>query len=275
MKHLAIVIVFYRPTQEMIIKTERLSEEFPVYVADNSDACVEISSRINYFPLYGNRGIAEAQNVAITKAINDGVDYILLLDQDSHLLSHDARKLAETFEKLQLKDEKIAAIGPYPINISEGKPYKTSLRHTVEKNAMVETLIASGTLIDVEAIRTVGMMDSSLYIDYVDFEWCWRVRDYGYHLYMTREVELLHQVGKGSLSFCGMTFILSAPFRYYYQYRNFLWLASRKYVPLKWKLNTAAHLLFQFILFLFHRLYKGNRKSILIKSLKGMKDGIR
>lgn len=56
-------------------------------------------------------------------------------------------------------------------------------------------LISSGSLIPVDALVEVGMNNSSLFIDLVDFEWCYRAKYAGYHVLMTSNVTMKHNVG--------------------------------------------------------------------------------
>lgn len=273
--HLVIIIVFYNPTDAMISRADTLSRYFRVIVSDNSDNGLKNNYEFEYIHNHGNIGIAEAQNIAICRAIKCNPEFILLLDQDSFFSEEEINTLVTIFCEISKEDPNIAALGPHPYNIYESKLYKTSIRNRRLNYDRVGALISSGCLIRKNALANVGLLDSSLFIDYVDFDWCWRALSKGYTLYMTKDVVLKHQVGKGTLSFCGMSFILSAPFRYYYQYRNSIWLATRKYVPKKWKLSTAIHLFVQLFLFLFHKSYRGNRKEILSNTLRGLKDGIK
>jgi rhamnosyltransferase len=43
--------------------------------------------------------------------------------------------------------------------------------------------------------------------------------------------------------------ILSSPGRYFYQFRNYLWLVRRKYVPLQWKIAMGIKYAARFIYF--------------------------
>lgn len=272
---LVVVIVFYNPTDSMISRADLLSHYFRVIVSDNSVESIKNKFDFDYIHNHTNLGIGEAQNIAINQAISYNPEYILFLDQDSTFSHEEIKELIKVFNQISRKDSNIAALGPYPFNIHDNELYKTTIGEIQAHYGQVEALISSGCLIKKSALMEVGLLDKNLFIDYVDFDWCWRALSKGYTLYMTKDVVLKHQVGKGTLSFCGMSFILSAPFRYYYQYRNYLLLVTQKYVPIKWKLSTAGHLFVQFFLFFFHKSYRGNRKEILSNTLRGLKDGIK
>jgi len=56
---------------------------------------------------------------------------------------------------------------------------------------------------------------------------------------MTSTVSINHQVGSKTINLGICRDIASAPFRYYYQTRNYLWLLRRSYVPKRWKITTG------------------------------------
>lgn len=271
----AIIIVFYNPTTEMVRRASLLNERYSVYVVDNSANALKSKPVFNYFPLYKNLGIGAAQNVAISH-LEGSEKYVLFLDQDSDMAIDEIAKLEENFKKIEISDDRLAAVGPIPIDISKGTPYKSVFKERQGKHVIhVDALISSGTFTKTILFKRVGLFESNLFIDYVDFEWCWRVINQGYHIYMTDEVELRHQVGNYSYSIWGVAFIKSAPFRYYYRFRNYGILVRRKYVPLNWKLRTFIHNLMELLMVVIWPIYKGERVIILKNILKGTKDGFK
>lgn len=93
----------------------------------------------------------------------------------------------------------------------------------------------------------------------------------GYVCAITQRLKLQHKVGQCDHVFMGYPIIQSAPVRYYYQYRNFLWLIRRNYVPLKWKINAGIRKLAEIILLLF---YVKAKLAILKNIFLGIKDGL-
>ena len=123
--------------------------------------------------------------------------------------------------------------------------------------------------------RDVGMMEDRLFIDLVDHEWCWRCGSYGYSIYMTHEVELNHKVGEKTKHFLGLQFIVSAPQRYYFKYRNALWLIKRDYVPTKWKFKTVLRIVVEYLVFLITGIFNNESKKRSQFALTGIKDGVK
>lgn len=273
-KKVSIIIIFFQPTRDSIKNACILSTEFNVIVVDNSPEKIIFSFNGLYIPLYKNAGIGGAQNIGLYEAFKQDSDYILFLDQDSCIGSKDIHGLINVFESVEKKDSHIVAIGAYPINASKGKPYKTNLKDD-EDIKEVGAIISSGSLIKKSAFNVIGLLDANLFIDYVDFEWCWRAKHKGYNIYLTRSIELRHRVGDKSINFLGLSFIKSSYLRYYYQYRNFLWLSKRSYVPEGWKVKTFVHCLIEPLLVFFHPAYRGVRLRVMKRIFRGIVDGIK
>ncbi len=121
-------------------------------------------------------------------------------------------------------------------------------KSTVNENGFESKrdVISSGSIVDVKTLNSVGMMLSSLFIDYVDFEWCWRAKYKGFVCGITHNVKLAHKVGRTSLSLGGYKVLVWSPVRYFYQCRNYLWLTTLTYVPVQWKLATTIKFIARF-----------------------------
>ena len=255
----AVVIVLYNPTDDEKANLLRLSEAQTGVVVDNSaepafsDAQL---GKMHYVPLRKNAGIAEAQNIG-SRYILDHTDatHIVFLDQDSMVSLSYPQDIANAFERIRQDVPRLAFLGPSTVNKTTGKQYKSVIHkdHALSDDFIPRReLISSGGCTTREVLGDVGLNEERLFIDYVDFEWCWRARRKGYLCGFTPTITIEHMVGQKTIYFLGYTINISAPFRYYYQYRNHLWLSRRGYVPLQWKVNHAIkHLarLFYFPLF--------------------------
>lgn len=235
-RDICIVVVLYNPSTEQIKNVEYLSSHFSVAAVDNSEVVSEVNCSF-YSPLLSNKGIAVAQNVGIKYARENGYKYVLLLDQDSKLDDNFIQNLYADFLTIKENDPYVGFIGPVFVDEVSKQEYK----NYSDKNkpyTRASALIASGCLISMECLDAVGGMDESLFIDLVDFEWCWRAESKGFNGYMTRNVKMTHSIGKEYHNWHGFVLGISAPFRYFYQYRNTLWLCKRDYVPFRWKVKS-------------------------------------
>ena len=247
------IVILYRPCEkELFINLQALVKQVKNIIlidnTENSEKDNEIEKKIkdiypsdvDYVSLGENTGIAYAQNIGITKAIEKGFDYFILLDQDSEMSENLANTLLESFKALQKRGEKVACVGPKIINKDSQEEYKALINKGTLTDDYTEkdAIIASGTFISKEAIEDIGMMEAKLFIDLVDFEWCWRARSKGYRIFVDNHAFLYHRVGENNINLFGRYhLIISAPIRYYYQYRNYLRLIRRSYVPTYWKIS--------------------------------------
>ena len=231
-----------------------------------------VDKNVHYIPLRENKGIAAAQNVGISKAYELGCTYIELFDQDSVIPPNYVNKIQFEFERLKMIYPTLSVLGPTVINKESGHEYK-SVKTTINHECkLVSALISSGSFYELATVwNEVGLMEEDLFIDYVDFEWCWRSMEKGYVCAITQRLKLQHKVGQCDHVFMGYPIIQSAPVRYYYQYRNFLWLIRRNYVPLKWKINAGIRKLAEIILLPF---YVKAKLAILKNIFLGIKDGL-
>src|SRR5690606_36905073 len=94
----------------------------------------------------------------------------------------------------------------------------------------VDHLISSGCLISLDAIEKIGTFEESLFIDYVDTEWCWRARRKGFRLLGVGSAHMKHNLGDDEFIAFGQPRTLHAPFRLYYQMRNRYWMTLQPWV---------------------------------------------
>lgn len=242
---------------------------FHIVVDNTPNRDLNLSSKnVKYLPLKKNVGIAAAQNLGIEFAVKQHLDYIIFFDQDSIVDNEIVTNLSNEFNRIELIDPNIIAIGPNLIEIQSGLLYKGNLIN--ENASKIETIISSGMYVKISKLLKVGLMDSNLFIDYVDHEWCWRAAFHGYTIYKTPKVQMQHQVGLKQFKCLGISFIISSPIRYFYSFRNFRILLFRHYVPIIWKIKTLIKKCIIIFSILFIKQYSGQKWLTLKYSLKGI-----
>lgn len=186
----------------------------------------------------GNRGLAQAQNAGVALAREIGAEAVLLMDQDSVPAPDMVAALRAAF--VRRKAARPAAIGP-----AYDEPHRGAGAGLPDTGAAPEmpALIASGCLIPIPVFDTVGPFDESLFIDFVDTEWCFRARAAGYRLFAAREARMRHRIGDDTLRLGGRARSVHGPARMYYQTRNLLLLARRPQTPRGWLLRTLPRML--------------------------------
>lgn len=252
-----VIVVFHPNALELQNKLKHLGADVIIAVVDNTPV-KEISiaqSNVTYIPLHENTGIANAQNQGIGSLMERGCSHIVFFDQDSDFTEDFVRSMVSEYIRISAIRPNLFLLGPRVLNKTSGEQY-CSVVHTEAAAdcgfVLKREIISSGSCVSVDRLREVGKMDASLFIDYVDFEHCWRANDKGFVCGVTDNVVLPHKVGSRELRFPrGYRVIISAPFRYYYQYRNWLWLCRRSYVPRQWKLNTGVKFMARILYFPF------------------------
>lgn len=273
-----LVIVLYNPSAENKVNVLRLASQYCGVIVDNSESASLNTNDIilmHYIPNAKNLGIAEGQNIGVDWLIhNTDVRYILFMDQDTLIDSSYAENMVAEYAKCRQLFPKLAILGPMLINKDSKEKYESVVHQDValaDGLILRREIISSGSCVAVDILKQVGLNDSSLFIDYVDFEWCWRAESKGYLCAVSSNVTISHKVGARELSFGSYKVIISSPFRYYYQYRNYLWLLRRNYVPMQWKVAHGIKFLMRFIYF---PLFVSTGYACWKNMIKGIKAGL-
>lgn len=171
-----------------------------------------------------NLGIAAALNQIVSVTLKDNVKWVLTLDQDSVIPSN----YISSFE--DYTNENVGILCPRIYNVennSEDLPSKDC-----SKIIEVSKCITSGSLLNVEAWETIGGFDEKLFIDNVDFDYCYRVRQAGYKIIKNQAVTIKHSLGeRKNVKFLFFKKIISAhgAVRIYYICRNKLYCDYKIY----------------------------------------------
>ncbi|HIF9100375.1 TPA: glycosyltransferase family 2 protein [Photobacterium damselae] len=280
MKIVTAIIIAYNPDVE-ILENNVLSLLSSKYIKDIIIVDNSYISNINFQSKFDNvdivffgenKGIATAQNVGIKKAIENNSKYVVLFDQDSTVENDLVSKLYDGL--ISSKCDNLIAVGPRPYDILESKKSKPLVQKESKLNENIticSQIIASGKLIDLDAINKVGFMEDDLFIDGVDHEWCWRAKKNGYIVAIVENAIMPHTLGDARGRFLFFSYKIASPIRLYYQFRNILILSRRNYVPLYWKIRNLLAIPVRLFIFI---LLGENRLLRLKYMLKGIYDGI-
>ncbi len=281
MKTCLLLVLYFPDYQKLLSLVSSLQHAYGVVMIDNTpgdlnvdfDKAISGIEQINYLHTGTNLGIAEAQNRGLRMILETGAyTHVLFLDQDSDVDEQFIMQMQHEYMRAESKGYKLAALGPVIIEKENGSEYKREKSNPADDNLrIVSKLINSGLLIETQVLQDVGLMDADLFIDGVDFEWCWRAVSKGYQCIMTEQAMLPHKVGVGSRRFLGYGVLVSASFRYYYQFRNFILLSRRSYVPAGWKLRNLLRRMF---LFFYIPLFTPNGFQSFKYILRGINDGL-
>lgn len=286
-KKIAAVIILYNPDLSgLLASLHAIAEQVSwIILVDNSLGKLEDFfwkqmdpanlNRLVYVFNNSNIGVAKAQNIGLIKGIELGAEYLLVFDQDSTAEPDMVNSLYQDYQLLAQNGIKIAAIGPIPINKQTGKAYEPRVqkRTTFQVSRdiyKVTELISSGLLVHKNTLEEVGLMDEQLFIDGVDHEWCWRANRKGFSCALSSKARLDHMLGEGDRKILGVRIAITSPFRVFYQYRNFVYLCKRSYVPFYWKLNNMVKYTIKLV---YYPIFISPRMLYLRNMVKGIREG--
>jgi len=241
-------------------------------IINNSDKILVIRNGIN-------KGLGFAQNQGINMARNLSTTHILLLDHDSVVQHNFVSNLYDTEKDLKIKGHKVGAIGAMYFNKSTGEIYPITkyfgpfIKRIRPSEIPVEAsfLIASGCFISIKVLDQIGGMNEDLFVDYIDVEWCFRAKSFGYKVFVSPKAKMDHQIGDKRTSVFGRMISVHSPLRRYYLFRNSVFMLRQKDVYLGYKIREITFNLMRLIIFL---LLSKDRSAYLKYSLNGFIDGI-
>nr|WP_179948995.1 MULTISPECIES: glycosyltransferase family 2 protein [Burkholderia] len=248
-ERVGVVIVFYRPDSGCVTRANRLAKVWPCVVVDNTETvstpeALGLDRRVGYVANGANLGIATALNQGVERLIAAGCTAALLFDQDSEPSDELLIELPRTMAAERMRNRRVALIGPAYEDARLGgvAPFVRfgyvklrRIRPDGVQPVEVDFLITSGSCVNLAVWRDIGPMDDSLFIDFVDLEWCVRARSKGYAVLGAPALRLKHELGGEPVKVFGRSYPGHSAVRHYYLFRNAIALIRRAYVPWSWK----------------------------------------
>lgn len=280
------VVTAFLPPAELRSTVAGMLEQFSaVVIVDDGagdengvlESCRGLGARI--VTLEANSGIGAALNAGIAALVSSqpDVSYVVTFDQDSvpprdMLARYEAARTAALAAGLRL-----GSVSP---ELVTGSRVLTDSR--TSGFSEVQEPIQSGMLVPVSVIHTIGGFDEGLFIDGVDTDFYWKLRDAGLTAVAASGVSLEHTLGSRTqarllgrpLTLPSGPFMLmqSAPFRYYYLGRNRVHLLRR------YAASRPAPMLRGLVLDIRHvavvALLGTDRRNRLAYYLRGIRDGL-
>lgn len=225
------VVVWYNPDLKDCYRNieSYIRDLGDLWIVDNSDAKNEISilvhnySNIKYIWLGENKGIATALNIGFSEAIKQGYKWVLTMDQDSCSSDNMIIRLMQTARKCEMQTLNPGIVAAKPNTPMRGKEKEDGI-------SVMESVIASGNLVNVAAYEATGGFIDKLFIDAVDWEFSMGVRASGYTIIQDNEAILLHHLGAvEKKSFFGIKMYPTnhSPIRFYYYSRNRMFVRDK------------------------------------------------
>lgn len=272
---LAAVLTAYHPDERLAAVVDAaLLTCTTVIVVDNTPAD-EVSAadkladpRVRVVRSAGNVGVGGGLNTGLRELPQDA-EAVLFLDQDSVLSEELVRGLVA-----HLEDQKVAIAAPEPWDEANASHYATfaGMRSTVSDR---DAVITSGMVVRKSAIEEVGGFREDFFMDYVDMDFCLRIRRTGARIVQDQSLRLPHSIGdrrEHSLLFAKVPVIHYPAWRHYWIARNGLILIREnlRREPV-WTVKTALYLIRWITVTV---LFEPARISCAGAFLRGLRDGV-
>jgi GT2 family glycosyltransferase len=213
---IGVVIVTYHSEKHIgTCLASVFSQNIPirVVIVDNAskDKSLEIAERfpdILVLKNDTNEGFSKAVNRGVQRLLEDGVEYILLLNPDTHLEKNSLHHMMKTLEN----DSKRMIVQPLLTLMKEpkimntwGNEYKgfgiVSLggyRKPVptQEDKMIQYASGACMLVRSEAFRKRGLLDERYFLYFEDTEFSERIRKGGDEIWLSSEAKVRHDYRK-------------------------------------------------------------------------------
>ncbi len=221
-------------------------------------------------------GVGHALNQMMKYAYDKkDVSWVLTLDQDT-VVYDDIIKMYQDFLENQDNSDDVASLTclRHDRNFTEKNTNGNATYHKDEMYTEVQSCITSGNLVSVDAWKKIKGFNSSLFIDMVDDEYCYRLRENNYRIIRINKYGYLHELGDSvkKVSFLSSTkhiFIYSQK-RKYFVARNCIYMMRRYKLGV---INEYSKYLFKrFFATIF---YEKNKIQEISAYIKGIRAGFK
>ncbi|MFD2598078.1 hypothetical protein ACFSQ3_03855 [Sphingobacterium corticis] len=170
-------------------------------------------NKISFAGTGENVGIGKALNYGARIATENGYTHLLTMDQDSYFeIDHLSRY------KEQILTCHYTSVGIFGVNYrnNDCDTFSKASRYLEQPDC-----ITSGSIIAVETFHKTGLFNENLFIDAVDFDFCYNIKKKCNLITMIcTEISLFHKIGYGSKTRWGFYTDNYSPMRTYFIVRN-------------------------------------------------------
>jgi len=288
-KKIAIIIVNwkqYELTINCLLSLEKLEfKSFKVILVDNESNFEKVNkikicfNKVEVIESKENLGFASANNIGIKYAIENKIEYIMLLNNDTEVNKNFLSPLLNSFQN----DNLLGAVQPLIMNYNNrskvwnaggylnnffGFPYANN--KLKNKNLQIDWITGCCILLKTKVIKKSGLIDEDFFAYYEDVDWSLRIKKLGYKLGFVNSSVIFHHGTKSSnnSNFEGNL----SPFVHYLNIRNHIYLIKKHGD----NFNFIGVVFYQIFKILFYSIYflLRLRFNKLKMVFKGFIDGI-
>jgi len=251
---IACIIVTYNPSSSDYNSINScLGRLEQIIVIDNSSDSISRSKLVNFIKNIQsstkvelvlneiNLGLSKAYNLGINMARSKGIQYLILLDQDSYFLEDSISELYYAYEEMRslgffgiISPTVIMKKGNIDSIFTRSFDNITRRIHKwFENNNILQSRFAinSGTFIPLEIIKDKKVYDEELFTDGIDILFCYKLRDKKLYIFRSKKSRLVHNEHANFFKIGGLVlpiFLYSSD-RIYHIVHDYLTLFQKTY----------------------------------------------
>lgn len=294
---LGIIVSYYPNTSELLESLISLKGEVEEICLVENGSTLDIQNEIKniiqkekkripsikWIQMDSNIGLAAAQNIALEYGLKNNFDFYLFLDDDSILQKGSVANL----KQFLIENPKYGLVGSeiihegskriqkYPTISSHGWIIRKYINNNETSLNDVSSIIASGSLLRLNCLKTIGLMRAAYFIDYIDIEFCLRIRSLGWKIAVIKNSKIIHKLGEEravNLTLGKIYPTNHSPLRRYYMTRNRIWTWKMyAFTFPKWFIYDFINFCFDIVRFSIFDQDKFNKWKMFSK---GILDGI-
>lgn len=205
-------VIWFNPDKKAVLRIKELSNIFDkVFIYDNSPnsniSLVPKKENVYYLFNGKNDAIAIAFNQIVKKA--NEYDFLFALDQDTEIHASQIIRLKDYVDQFYKKN-----IGIYCPDIYFNK--KKISDNSIED---IDFAITSCSMINISIFNKIGGYDENIFLDGVDRDFCFRLRNSGYRIRKVGLIKVRQHLGNDRKSILGV-YEHSALRNYYIAYNR-------------------------------------------------------
>lgn len=275
----AVAVILYNPDSKIKKQIDIYKKQFDrIYLFDNSDSpeynrYLADSTKVYHYYEGINKGVSYALNKIFEWAIEENIDYILTMDQDSRYDEFNILKMKKYIAERKSENIAIYCTNYGKLYVKEGREVESPLHISKKEIKNVNFCMTSGSFVNVKALKRIGALED-WFIGLVDYDLCASFVEKGYSIQMYGDSWFYQRVGKGTKdSRLNRIFrvVHHDKERYYYMIRNAFYFL-KKYKKNKVLSNMVKK---QIIRILFNLLFENNKIEKIKYCLKGYTDFIK
>jgi len=217
------VVILYNPSEknlDSILHNSKILDY--LIIVDNSDKnlshadLLNCKDNIRLITLNKNLGIGRALNIGAEVASGLNVEWLVTIDQDSEL----PLNYREVLDFIVSSTRKVGIVSP--VHLRDGEVIER-VNFGKSDSAIVDSVMMSGNIINMQAFKEVGGFNEEFFIDYVDIEYCLRLKNIGYEIILLKNTGIDHSLGESEWYKLGNLTLKPtnhSPLRRYYITRN-------------------------------------------------------